>query len=68
MSLSKQNVPNGDSEDSGDDSAGLSSEDKVANLQEFFEELFSSLDYSLLIIFLGLFVVVANMETTGRGL
>lgn len=65
MSLSKQNVPNGDSEDSGDDSAGLSSEDKVANLQEFFEELFSSLDYSLLIIFLGLFVVVANMETTG---
>jgi Na+/H+ antiporter NhaD/arsenite permease-like protein len=43
----------------------LTREEKTANLQEFFEVLFSSLDYSLLIIFVGLFVTVANMEATG---
>lgn len=48
-----------------EDTLILSHEEKTANLQEFFEVLFASLDYSLLIIFLGLFVTVANLETTG---
>ena len=48
-----------------EEDAVLSREDKTANLQEFFEEMFGSIDYSLLVIFLGLFVVVAMMESTG---
>jgi len=43
----------------------LSREEKNENLTEFFEELFNSLDYSLLIIFLGTFIVVANIDSTG---
>ena len=33
--------------------------------EEFFEEMFESIDMNLLLIFLGLFVVVANLEATG---
>ena len=40
-------------------------EDKKKNLNEFFEELFGSLDYSLLIIFLGTFIVIENINSTG---
>jgi Na+/H+ antiporter NhaD/arsenite permease-like protein len=40
-------------------------EDKKNNLNEFFEELFGSLDYSLLIIFLGTFIVIENINSTG---
>jgi hypothetical protein len=40
-------------------------EDKLDNLNHFFEALFGSIDYSLLIIFLGLFVVVENVASTG---
>lgn len=34
-------------------------------LNEFFEDLFGSVDYALLIIFLGTFIVVGNVESTG---
>jgi Na+/H+ antiporter NhaD/arsenite permease-like protein len=34
-------------------------------LADFFEELFQSIDYSLLLIFLGTFVVVGNLDSTG---
>ena len=37
----------------------------MENLNEFFEELFQSIDYSLLLIFLGTFIVVENMSSTG---
>lgn len=43
----------------------MTREDKIDNLNQFFEELFGSIDYSLLIIFLGLFIVVENMASTG---
>lgn len=43
----------------------LTREDYLDNLNQFFEELFNSIDYSLLIIFLGLFIVVENMADTG---
>ena len=45
--------------------APLTAEEKIANTNEFFEELFNSIDYSLLLIFLGTFVVVANVDSTG---
>eukprot|EP01038_Epipyxis_sp_PR26KG_P005437 gene5437-7530_t len=35
------------------------------NLNDFFEELFNAVDYSLLLIFLGLFIVVENITMTG---
>ena len=34
-------------------------------MEEFFEDMFASIDYNLLFIFTGLFVVVANIESTG---
>lgn len=43
----------------------ISDEDKVDNINQFFEELFNSIDYSLLLIFLGTFIVVANIDSTG---
>lgn len=43
----------------------LTAEEKMRNTEEFFEELFSSLDYNLLLIFFGLFVVVENVASTG---
>lgn len=43
----------------------LSSEEKKKNTNEFFERLFASLDYSLLILFAGLFVVLENISSTG---
>ena len=43
----------------------LSPEERGRQLDEFFEDMFNSIDYNLLYIFLGLFVVVANMESTG---
>jgi hypothetical protein len=43
----------------------LTDEEKIDNTNEFFEGLFNSLDYSLLFIFLGTFIVVANIESTG---
>jgi hypothetical protein len=48
-----------------EDLGPLTREDKLDNLNRFFEELFNSIDYSLLIIFLGLFIVVENMASTG---
>ncbi len=42
-----------------------SPEERSRQLDEFFEIMFDSIDYNLLYIFLGLFVVVANMESTG---
>lgn len=43
----------------------ITHEDKIDNLNEFFEDLFGSIDYSLLLIFLGTFIVVENMASTG---
>ena len=43
----------------------LTSAERIEVIGEFFEELFASIDYSLLIIFLGTFVVIANIQTTG---
>lgn len=40
-------------------------EDRVDNLNQFFDDLFDSIDYSLLLIFLGTFIVVENMASTG---
>ena len=40
-------------------------EEKIQNLNDFFESLFTSIDYSLLLIFLGTFIVVANIDSTG---
>jgi hypothetical protein len=45
--------------------APLTAEEKIANTSLFFDELFESIDYSLLIIFLGLFIVVDNIASTG---
>jgi hypothetical protein len=45
--------------------APLTAEEKIANTNEFFEELFDSIDYSLLMIFLGTFIVVENVDSTG---
>eukprot|EP00605_Chrysophyceae_sp_TOSAG23-4_P000362 GSChrysophyteH1.ASY1.ANO1.409.1 assembled CDS len=42
-----------------------SSEDRARQLEAFFESMFDSIDYNLLFIFGGLFVVVANIESTG---
>lgn len=50
----------------GDETAApLTSEEKSMNTSLFFDELFDSIDYSLLIIFLGTFIVVENMDSTG---
>jgi hypothetical protein len=43
----------------------LTYEDRLDSTNEFLDSLFNSIDYSLLLIFLGLFVVVANLESTG---
>lgn len=50
-----------------DDSATLPyfREDHLDNLNDFFDELFKSIDYSLLLIFLGTFIVIESMATTG---
>lgn len=53
------------SSDVQEDIGPLTEEDKIDNLNEFFEGLFNSLDYSLLFIFLGTFIVVANIDSTG---
>ena len=54
-----------DSDNEEDLLGPLTKEDKIDNLNEFFEALFNSIDYSLLIIFLGLFIVVEDMASTG---
>jgi ABC-type multidrug transport system fused ATPase/permease subunit len=43
----------------------LSQTERDRQLEEFFETMFNSIDYNLLFIFGGLFVVVANIENTG---
>lgn len=43
----------------------LTAEEKIRNTSLFFDELFDSIDYSLLIIFLGTFIVIENMSSTG---
>lgn len=48
-----------------EDLGPMTHEDKLDSLNEFFEELFKSIDYSLLFIFLGTFIVVENMAETG---
>lgn len=50
---------------SPEDLGPMTHEDKLDSLNEFFEELFKSIDYSLLFIFLGTFIVVENMAETG---
>ena len=47
------------------DGKPLTAEEKVENTNAFFEELFDSIDYGLLLIFLGLFIVVGNIDSTG---
>jgi hypothetical protein len=50
----------------GDPSAPpLTSAEKALDTGLFFDELFGSIDYSLLIIFLGTFIVVENVDSTG---
>tara|TARA_A100001015_G_C15044250_1_gene742325 strand:- start:4448 stop:5869 length:1422 start_codon:yes stop_codon:yes gene_type:complete len=46
-------------------SAGTTHEQRVKIREEFYEEMFESIDYNLLFIFLGLFVVIANLQATG---
>jgi Na+/H+ antiporter NhaD/arsenite permease-like protein len=43
----------------------MTTEEKIKNTEEFLEELFKSIDYNLLLIFLGLFIVVENIAHTG---
>jgi Na+/H+ antiporter NhaD/arsenite permease-like protein len=43
----------------------LTAQEKIENTNKFFDELFESIDYSLLIIFLGTFIVVENVDSTG---
>lgn len=40
-------------------------EDRIDNLNDFFDDLFKSVDYSLLLIFLGTFIVIESMASTG---
>lgn len=51
--------------DTEEDLGPLTKEDKLDNLNTFFHALFESIDYSILIIFMGLFIVVENMSSTG---
>ena len=48
-----------------EDAPPLTAEEKKMNTSLFFDELFDSIDYSLLLIFLGTFIVVENMDSTG---
>ena len=43
----------------------LTREQKVENVNFFFEELFASIDMNILLIFIGLFIVVDNLDSTG---
>lgn len=43
----------------------LTREEKMNDLNLFFDSVFNSIDYTLLLIFLGTFIVVANVESTG---
>lgn len=43
----------------------LTREDEVDCQNRFFEALYASIDYNLLLIFLGLFIVIANLSDTG---
>ena len=47
------------------EATALNEEEKRENINEFFENLFNSIDYSLLLIFLGTFIVVENLDSTG---
>lgn len=60
MLFSASSFPNG-----GNYEQALSSDEKKENVNDFFEHLFTSIDYSLLLIFLGTFIVVENLESTG---
>lgn len=44
---------------------GDDSQVNIESMNDFFEELFDSIDYNLLLIFMGLFVVVENLDSTG---
>lgn len=48
-----------------EDAPPLTAAEKKMNTALFFDELFDSIDYSLLLIFLGTFIVVENMDSTG---
>jgi hypothetical protein len=48
-----------------EDLGPMTKEDKLDNLNEFFEDLFKSIDYSLLFIFLGTFIVIETVASTG---
>jgi hypothetical protein len=48
-----------------EDFGPLTKEDILDNLNSFYEHLFASIDYNLLIIFLGLFIVIDNLSSTG---
>ena len=43
----------------------MTREDELDSLNQFYEALYHSIDYNLLLIFLGLFVVIANLSSTG---
>jgi hypothetical protein len=43
----------------------MTREDEVDNLNQFFGALYGSIDYNVLLIFLGLFIVIANLSFTG---
>jgi di/tricarboxylate transporter len=62
---STHHLYHGAAEAEGNSHHKMTSEEKIENTQQFFEELFQSLDYNLLFIFLGLFVVVENIDSTG---
>jgi hypothetical protein len=63
LEAGQQGLLSGKSHD--EDLGPLTYEDRLDSLNQFFEALFASIDYSLLIIFLGLFIVVDNVASTG---
>jgi len=66
LNISTTYAPPDFDHDSEEGSLGpMTKEDRMDNLNEFFEALFGAIDYSILIIFLGLFIVVENMSSTG---
>jgi hypothetical protein len=66
LNISTTYAPEEFDHDSEEGSLGpMTKEDRMDNLNEFFEALFGAIDYSILIIFLGLFIVVENMSSTG---
>lgn len=49
----------------GGSDSPLTREERMESLQAFFSEVFDAIDWGLLVIFLGTFIVVANIDSTG---